>query len=1036
MKSICFMNTNINLKIEELKKQMNICYIRNNNLTISIVITPMKASSVTTLLLLSLVLLYPIMVQGQFVASGGVQSKTKWMQAQGETFKVVYPKGADSMAMRYLWLLEQNRRAVMMGLGGIEPAKIPVVLYNRSVNSNGMVVWAPKRMELYTLPPQQSYPIRWEEQLAVHESRHVGQITHFTKGIFKLGSIIAGEQSPSIGVGIYPSRWFLEGDATVAETELSNAGRGRNAEFMEYYRAAFLEGDERNWYRWKLGSYKYYTPDRYAFGYLIGSTVRYKTGKYDYAGELLPCMVKHFYNPGVRDYSYRKVTQETPRKYFAQGQEMMAGYWKEELKRRGTFDIVENLLQEKGKSYAEYMSPIKIGKDSLLYIKQGFQNHAQLVLVTDGKEKAVRGMSPYVTSICGYGDDIYYIENVSDARWSNQVYGELFRYSLKTGEIKKYGKKNFYGNVQVSENGELLQLVEHLPQGGSQIKVMSAETGKVKGVWMAPENGQLVCAAWLGDAVYAFCITDNGMGLFRLQDGKWSVEIQEHSATMEDLRSDGNGLYFVSDMDGVRNVYGYSPQTGELTRLTNSKYGATSPLMDGGELYYSSLESGGKFPVKANAAEAAKCGSEFNPQIKDGRLTGQYRYFVADELTRQASEALLAKGMLAKDGENGTSIVKYPVSFNEFRSNVEPRKYSKLGHMFRFHSWAPFYYDVDRILENDYDNLHQVVSAGATAYSQNTLGTAVTMLGYSYHKGYHAGHFKMKWQGWYPVVQFEADVNADDHYMLALVSDSLGVKQQVYMQDSPLVEMGAQVYIPWNLSSRGWNRQLVPQLKWEMSNNGHYSYEERAFKNSNYLLAAVQYSQTRNIARSQIYPRWGFGFSAVWRKALGAGENMGSQGYWDVYGYLPGLAPTHGVKLSYSSQNQNNAGKMYYMGNIASMPRGIVDDVYGEEYRKFSADYAFPIYLGDVNILKFAYMKRMQVIPFVDYATNSKVSDSKGRSTKTALYSYGSAVIFDLSPFSIGLDLSIGFRYSINGSNGGLKLPKSNCQVLVSTALL
>ena len=28
------MNTNINLKIEELKKEVNICYIRNNNLTI------------------------------------------------------------------------------------------------------------------------------------------------------------------------------------------------------------------------------------------------------------------------------------------------------------------------------------------------------------------------------------------------------------------------------------------------------------------------------------------------------------------------------------------------------------------------------------------------------------------------------------------------------------------------------------------------------------------------------------------------------------------------------------------------------------------------------------------------------------------------------------------------------------------------------------------------------------------------------------------------------------------------------------------
>ena len=1030
------MTTNINLKIEELKKPVNISYIRNNNVTIPTVIIQMRFSGVKILLLLTLIALFPIVAQGQFVESGGVSSKTRWMQAQGETFKVIYPKGADSMAVRYLWLLEQNKQAVMLGLGGIKPAKIPVVLYNNTVNSNGMVVWAPKRMELYTLPPQQTYPVRWDEQLAVHESRHVGQITHFTKGIFRLGSVIAGEQAPAIGVGIYPSRWFLEGDATVAETELSNAGRGRSAEFMEYYRAAFLDGDARNWYRWKLDSYKYYTPDRYTFGYLIGSTLRYKTGNYDYAGELLPQMVKNFYNPNVRNASYRKVADGTPKSYFAQGQQMMTQYWKDELPKRGTFDNPENVLAEREKGYMEYFSPVKMGNDSILYIRHGFQHHAQLVLVSGGKESVIKGISSNVTAMCGFGDYIYYIEKVSDARWSNQVYGELFRYNLKTKEIKKYGKKNWYAGVQVSGNGELLQVVEHLPQGGSQIKILKASDGEVKGVYQAPCNAQIASAAWLGEDLYVFCITDNGLGLFKLHDGEWSVEIQEHSATMEDLRSNGSQLYFVSDMDGVRNIYGYTPDTGELARLTNSKYGATEPLLDNGNLYYSSLELGGRFPVRVEASAAANCGSEFNPQLVGKRLAGQYRYFVADELTRQASQALKAKGLLAEEGENGTGIVKFRVPYEAFRDSVELRSYNKLLHTFRFHSWAPFYYNVDKILEEDYDNLHEVLSVGATAYSQNTLGTAVTMLGYSYNKGYHAGHFKMLWKGWYPVVQFEADINADDHYMVKLVKDSLGIKQQYQKQDSPLVETGATVYIPWNLSSRGWNRQLVPQLKWEMSNNGFYSYEDRAYKNANYLTAAVQYSQMRDIAHSGIYPKWGFGGYAAWRGALDAGENMGSQGCWRVYGYVPGLAPGHGVKLSYTSQTQNNAGKMYYMGNIASMPRGYTDDVYGEEYRMFSADYAFPIYLGDVNVMKVAYLKRLQVIPFIDYATNTKVADSRGRSVTTALYSYGSTVLVDLAPFSIGMELSVGFRYSINGNNGGLKVPSSNCQVMVSTSLL
>ena len=104
------------------------------------------------LLLLSAILFSNTAMRGQFVINGGTPASTRWMQVKGDTYKVIYPQGADSLAKRYLWLLEQNSRAVMLGLGGIKPARIPVVLYNGTANSNGMVVWAPKRMELYTLP--------------------------------------------------------------------------------------------------------------------------------------------------------------------------------------------------------------------------------------------------------------------------------------------------------------------------------------------------------------------------------------------------------------------------------------------------------------------------------------------------------------------------------------------------------------------------------------------------------------------------------------------------------------------------------------------------------------------------------------------------------------------------------------------------------------------------------------------------------------------------------------------------------------------
>ena len=1016
------MTTNIIVKFEELKKQMNNYYIRNNNLTIPHLSIPMKRSGVIFSLVFLVATLFSLPMSGQFVVNGGVSPKVKWMQAEGDSYNVIYPKGADSLALRYLWQLEQNRKDVMLGLGGIEPSKLPVVLYNSTMYSNGMVVWAPKRMELYTLPAQRgTYPMSWESQLALHESRHVGQISHFTKGIFKLGSVIIGQQSPSIGVGIYPSRWFLEGDAVVAETELSSSGRGRTAEFMEYYRAAFLEGDHRNWARWKLDSYRYYTPDRYTFGYLIGSTIRYKTGNYDYAGELLPVMVRNFYNPNVRDYSYTKVAGAGPKWYFEQGKEMMTGHWQEEMGRRGTLTQPEWLLAEGEKDWREYLSPVKIGADSIVYIKHSYSSPAQLVLVTGGREKVIKGITSSVTSIKGDGTRVWFTEKVSDARWSNQVYGDIFSYSLESGKVERLTRKCHYAYVVPASNGKHLNAVAYYPQGGSAVEVLDAETGSVVKSVMAPQHGQITYVAQIGSVLYALCITDSGAGLYSLKEGEWSREIDGKFSVMEELGSDGQMLYFLSDMDGVRNVYTYSPQTKELARATNAKYGASAPMIEGSKVYYSDLRVAGREPAAADLGAAQNCGSEFTPELENGEIKGAYRYFVADELSRQAKEAIQQKGL------------EHKVPYGEFAASVKPEKYSRLGHLFRIHSWAPLYYNVDKILSSDYDDLYEVVSLGATVYSQNTLGTAVAMLGYSHYKGSSAGHFKMSYSGLYPVLEFSADVTAGekDYYRLYVEDDE--VKMSHTVVDEPLVEVKAKAYLPINLSGKGWQRALVPMLQWEYANTSYYSYATDMYHKTNAVTAAVRYYRQMETARSAVFPKFGYGGMVVWRGMAGMEENFGSQAALDLYGYLPGFAPTHGIKLSVEMQKQFNDGKMFYLSNLVNMPRGYADDVFGQKYVKGSAEYAFPVYLGDWRLFKLAYLKRLKVIPYLDYAVN--IVEGQKEETRIGMYSYGAEALVDFSPITVGIDLSLGVRYSRNGNDGGIKVPSNSWQVFVSTAL-
>lgn len=1017
-------------------------------------------------------LLFGNSLYGQYVINGGTPSSVKWMQITGNAHKVVYPQGADSLAKRYLWLLEENNEAVMLGLGGIKPVKIPVILYNGTANSNGMVVWTPKRMELYTLPMRYSYPIRWEEQLAVHESRHVGQMTHFTKGIYKLGSALLGEQASPIGVGLYGPRWLLEGDAVIAETELTNSGRGRNAEFMEYLRAAFLEGDTRNWDRWRRGSYKKYSPGIYPVGYLVNSTARYRTGNYEYAGDVLESSVKRFYDFNL----YTKVAGTSPKKVFRDGRQMMTGIWKEELARRGAITGPHQVLEKRGRGYAEYRSPVAIGKDSLLYIKYSFNKGTQLVLVAGGKEKVLRPMASSVAEIRYSGGKLYFAENVPSSRWSNAVYGQLYSLDLtkvlgapvdkygvpavasegsagaaeKEKTIVKLSGRGYYKSPDVK--GDTLLVEEYFTQGGSALVLMDAGNGEVMERIPAPFGGEITEAVFAGESIYALAITDLGLGLFRWNgsaDGEWERVIAEQAAGIENLKggeleSGEEVLYFVSDIDGVRNVYMLDLAAGGLSRLTNSLYGASEAYLCGGELYYSSLETGGKFPVKVAVGEAQECGSEYDPVFADGQLHGMYRYKVAEELSRQARTALREKGLLASDeviGErNGTSIVAYGESEKEFGESVEARGYSKAGHLFRVHSWAPVYYNVDRIMSFDFDQLYQVAAAGATVYSQNTLGTAVSMLGYSYHNGLHAGHFKFKYSGWLPVLQVSADVNGDERYNTSIVRDSAGVKSVRTLASGPLVELGGLAYLPLTFNSHGWQRGLTPQIRWDFNNNGYYDSGKRGFIYMNAITPALQFYAMRDRAYAGIYPRWGIGGVAKLRYAIDGGENFGSAASFYMYGYLPGIGATHGIKVAAGVQKQNVEGKNYFLGNMVSMPRGYKEGIYGEQYYLGTFEYAFPVYLGDISVWRLAYLKRMKVIPFADYAVSRKrvmtsASSMAIEMRNTTLYSCGADVLVDLAPFILGFECSVGVRYSYNGNNGNHPGAGNAFQMLFSVSL-
>lgn len=187
-------------------------------------------------------LLFSVGVKGQFVDYGADPMRLKWSVVRTPHYQLIYPASNDSMAIRYALFLERTYPHIGKTIGAREYRSFPVVLHPTNMQSNGMVAWAPRRMELIPTPQAKLAAQSWDKHLVLHESRHVLQMYKFSQGFFKPFSYILGEQTSGLATFVVP-KWFFEGDAVATETAMSNSGRGRQPEFNMGYRARMLSGD-------------------------------------------------------------------------------------------------------------------------------------------------------------------------------------------------------------------------------------------------------------------------------------------------------------------------------------------------------------------------------------------------------------------------------------------------------------------------------------------------------------------------------------------------------------------------------------------------------------------------------------------------------------------------------------------------------------------------------------------------------------------------------------------------------------------------
>ena len=219
-------------------------------------------------LLFVLVLIFPVLAFSQYYNLGQDPASLKWRQIVMPHFRLIYPESFESKALQMIPAASRLYTSVPKSLS-YKPARVPVIIHNYNVTPNALTIWAPKRIEMYTSPPQDMYAEDWMTQLLVHEYRHVVQMDRNNQGFTRILSYFLGEQAAVAVNGLFVPSWFMEGDAVCTETALGLSGRGRIPNFEMMLRTQVMEQGSYTYDKAALGSYKTFVPNHYELGYTL-----------------------------------------------------------------------------------------------------------------------------------------------------------------------------------------------------------------------------------------------------------------------------------------------------------------------------------------------------------------------------------------------------------------------------------------------------------------------------------------------------------------------------------------------------------------------------------------------------------------------------------------------------------------------------------------------------------------------------------------------------------------------------------------------
>jgi hypothetical protein len=886
---------------------------------------------------------------------GGIAPSIKWRQLQFTKGKIIFPVGLDSQARRIATIMQLLDTGTAYSIGGTQK-KWNVVLQNQTTVPNAYVRMAPKVSELYMTPPQNSFllgSLRWDDNLMIHENRHVQQFSNFNKGFTKVFSFFLGQEGQLFANGLMLPDYFFEGDAVYQETLVSAQGRGRMPAFYNTFKSIWETNKKYNWWKYRSGSLKHLVPDHYQVGYLLTAYGYEKFGP-DFWSKVTDDAVrfKRVFNKAIQQHS------GVPFKQFRW--DAINHFKQQALQSSGSSH--NYITQPQKNNIVNYEFPQYLQDGSIIVTKQSNKKISAFYIIDkNGVEQKIATKKITTDEYFNCNDNtIVYASYQTDPRYVSRDYSVINVVDIKSGKQKQLTKKSKYFSPSINTAGTQIVAVKTKPNGSNNLVVLNAITGTELTVVANRLNYFYTYPKFLNDKeiIVAARNPQGNMCLAKVAIATGIVDaLTNFTWNVIGYPFVKNDTVYYSRMDdGADRIFAIDLKNNRTYQLTQNTNGIYAPSVNNqGTIVYSAFTANGMQLATQNVSDLS-----WEQGLRKGKIPVVSNYI---------------EKALKYRGERILETVA--------PQNMASTPYKKGAHLFNFHSWRAFAEDPE---------------FGYTFFSDNILSNFKNSLTYTYNRTdlSHTVGYSGVYAGWFPLLSMGAE-----HSFNRTIDTAVG-KSLVY--NSATFKSG--ISIPLSFIGGRSNKFFNVGAGYNVETYLYNGVSKNVFKNKalNYVNTFLTFSNVGRRALQNINPQWAQAISLSYRDAFTFRNSFKFTANASLY--FPGLFANHSLVINGSYQKRDTLPDLF--SKSFSYARGY-EALSTRSMYKWGVNYNLPLFYPDGGIPGLLYVQRIRTNLFYD--DNTATARLNGVLTNVKSRSAGTEIYFDTKVWN-SLPVTFGIRYA------------------------